>query len=122
MSNDEVTLAVDDAKKKLGEAKEASDIWSTLKQAMANLLSLKITTQVTGDGEPEELVTIIDLFGADRCNKIHRDFIKDPELAVLREFHAEQVRLAEEDIQEKVEFLMNLGRAITRVVRNESET
>ena len=101
-----------DAKKKLKEATDAESVWSVLKQAMANLMSLEIITEITGGAESEKLETRIDLFQADRANHIHRNFLKDPDLAPMRDFHAEQVKLAEQDIKGKLELLSSVGGAI----------
>ena len=103
----------DDAKEKLEKAKNKNEVWSVLIQAITNLISLEITTEVTGGPESEKLHTRIDLFQADRSNQIHRNFLKDAELAPLREFHAEQVKLAEQDIEKKIDFLERMGSAIT---------
>jgi hypothetical protein len=40
-------------------------------------------------------------------------------LAGLREFHAEQVKLAEQDIQKKLEFLQNLAETLIHVIDQE---
>ena len=47
----------------------------------------------------------------------HKNFLKDEDMSPLREFHAEQVRLAEEDIQRKLDLLERLGSAIVRAIK-----
>jgi hypothetical protein len=86
-------------------------------------IKLKITTKVTGTGsaEGEEICTMIDLLQADRTNEIHRNFLKDPAFAPLRDFHAEQVKLAEQDIQKKLEFLENLARVLINAINGAKE-
>ncbi len=93
------------------------DVWKVIQKAIANLISLEITTEVTGGAEAEKLYTRIDLFQADRINQIHINFLKDLELAPLRDFHAEQVKLAEADIQKKIEFLERMGNAILERIK-----
>ena len=109
----------DNARESLKSAKDAGEVWAIIKQAVANLIKLEIRTTVTGGPQSEELYTRIDLFQADRANEIHKNFLKDPDLAPLREFHAEQVKLAEADIQKKIDFLESIGNAIIRIIKPE---
>ena len=102
--------------KKLREATNRKDVLRVIKEAILELISLKITTKVIGATEDEKLYTQIDLLQADRTNEIHINFLKDPDLAQLRDFHAGQVKLAEEDIQKKLEFLETLGRTLSSVI------
>ncbi len=102
--------------KKLREATNRKDVLQVIKEAILEIISLKITTKVIGATEDEKLYTQIDLLQADRTNEIHINFLKDPDLAQLREFHAGQVKLAEEDIQKKLEFLETLGRTLSSVI------
>lgn len=101
---------------KLRKANNRKDVLQVIKEAILEIISLKITTEVTGATEDEKLYTQIDLLQADRTNEIHINFLKDPDLAPLRDFHAGQVKLAEQDIQKKLEFLENLGRTLSSVI------
>ena len=109
-----------DAIDKLNAAQNEQDVWNVLKQGIANLVSLEIKTIVTGGPEEEELYTCIDLFQADRTSKIHKSFLKDADLAPLREFHAEQVKLAETDIQHKIDLLEQIGKSIIQMIKPKS--
>ena len=121
MGNQSEIATTDDAKKRLKDAKDAEGIWAVLKQAFANLISLEIITEVTGGPEDEKLMTRIDLFQADRTNQMHKNFLKDPEMAPLRDFHAEQVKLAEKDIQGKLDLLERMGSAIIGTMKKGGE-
>lgn len=85
-------------------------------------MSLEIITEITGGAESEKLETRIDLFQADRANHIHRNFLKDPDLAPMRDFHAEQVKLAEQDIKGKLELLSSVGGAIINAMTQGKDT
>ncbi|HUV80454.1 MAG TPA: hypothetical protein VMW40_06510 [Candidatus Bathyarchaeia archaeon] len=108
--------------KELRDAKTPEKVWEVIKKAIPEIICLKITTEVTGGEEGKEIYTMIDLLQADRKNKIHRDFLKDPDLAPLRDFHAEQVKLAEQDIQKKLEFLEALARTLVGIIKKVSKT
>jgi len=108
--------------KELRDATTPEKVWAVIKKAIPEIICLKITTEVTGGAEDRRIYTMIDLLQADRKNKIHRDFLKDPDLAPLRDFHAEQVKLAEQDIQKKLEFLEALARTLVGVIKKVSET
>ena len=58
----------------------------------------------------------IDRPSSSRTNEIHRNFLKDPAFAPLRDFHAEQVKLAEQDIQKKLDFLENMARVLINAI------
>ena len=94
-------------------------IWGVIKKAIQELICLKIETIVIDGAEEEVISTEIDLLQADRRNEINRKFLNNPELAELREFHAEQVKLAEQDIQKKLEFLQKLADALILVINKE---
>ena len=102
--------------KKLREATKDEEVWGAIKEAISKIVCLEIKTEVTGSPGSEEIHTKIDLLQADRTNEIHINFLKDPDLAPLRDFHAGQVKLAEEDIQKKLEFLENLGTTLCSVI------
>lgn len=109
----------EDLQKELREKVEAGEkeaIWGVIKKAIQELICLKIKTIVIDGAEKEVISTEIDLLQADRRNEINRKFLNNPELAGLREFHTEQVKLAEQDIQKKLEFLQNLADALIRVI------
>ena len=108
--------------KELRDATTPEKVWAVIKKAIPEIICLKITTEVTGGAEDRRIYTMIDLLQADRKNKIHRDFLKDPDLAPLRDFHAEQVKLAEQDIQKKLEFLEALARTLVGVIKKVSKT
>jgi hypothetical protein len=109
MSEEEIKPPEGELQKDLRNASTREEVWEAVKKAIANLVYLEIRTRVTnGDGD-KEIYTKIDLFQSDRTNKIHIDFVKDNDLAELRNFHTEQVKLAELDIQKKLEFLRNLA-------------
>ena len=55
------------------------------------------------------LCTTIVLLQADRACTMYESFLKDPALAPLRDFHAEQVRLAEQEVQRRFGFVQNRG-------------
>ncbi len=111
----------DNAREDLKNAKDDTEVWAVIKKAIANLINLEIRTMVTGGQESEELYTRIDLFQADRTNQIHKNFLKDADLAPLRDFHTEQVKLAEADIQKKLDFLESIGHAIIRTINPEKK-
>jgi hypothetical protein len=103
----------------LKEASTPEEVWTAIKEILSNLTRLSIKTSVadyTGsadsNGKDVEICTSIDLLQADRENMMHASFLKDPVLASLREFHTEQVKLAEQDLQKRFEFVQNLGTAI----------
>jgi len=121
MPNEPQVVNSDDAKNRLKTATEEQDIWAVVKEAIANLITLEITTEVTGGAETVKLVTRLDLFQADRTNEIHQSFLKDPALAPLRDFHAEQIKLAEQDVQGKLEFLQRMASGIIGIMRGEKE-
>lgn len=123
MTDEEDTLPKEgELQKELRDATTPEKVWEVIKKAIPEIIHLKITTEVTGGEEGKEIYTVIDLLQADRKNKIHRDFLKDPDLAPLRDFHAEQVKLAEQDIQKKLEFLEALARTLVGVIKKVSKT
>jgi len=123
MPDEEDTLPKEgELQKELRDATTPEKVWEVIKKAIPEIIHLKITTEVTGGEEGKEIYTVIDLLQADRKNKIHRDFLKDPDLAPLRDFHAEQVKLAEQDIQKKLEFLEALARTLVGVIKKVSKT
>ncbi|NQE05195.1 hypothetical protein C5S32_04930 [ANME-1 cluster archaeon GoMg1] len=91
-------------------------VWDVIKKAISALSCLEIRTEVIGGAKDEVISTKIDLFQSDRTNQIHRNFLKDPDLAPLRDFHAEQVKLAEQDIQKKLEFLLEMAIALVSAI------
>ncbi|MCK4399166.1 MAG: hypothetical protein KAV25_09270 [Methanophagales archaeon] len=123
MPNREDKLSKGKFQTKIDEAGEDKDVWKIVKEVLREIICLKITTKVTGTGsaEGEEICTMIDLLQADRTNEIHRNFLKDPAFAPLRDFHAEQVKLAEQDIQKKLEFLENLARVLINAINGAKE-
>lgn len=123
MPDEEDTLPKEgELQKELRDATTPEKVWEVIKKAIPEIICLKITTEVTGGEEGKEIYTMIDLLQADRKNKIHRDFLKDPDLAPLRDFHAEQVKLAEQDIQKKLDFLEALARTLVGVIKKEGKT
>jgi hypothetical protein len=116
-SNDQ-TLALKDAK-------NPQEVWGSIKEILASLTNLDVKTVVMeytgsdhGEAKEVEIYTCIGLLQADRTDKIHESFLKDPALAPLRDFHAEQVKLAEQEIQKRFEFVQNLGIAIMNAMNN----
>lgn len=114
-----------DQKPSLKDANTPEEVWNAIKEILAALTRLQIKTSVTeytsADQEARrelELCTTIDLLQADREYKIHESFLKDPTLAPLRDFHAEQVKLAEQEVQRRFEFIQNLGMAIVNAMNN----
>ena len=103
--------------KALIEQNDPKKVWDEIKKALSNLVSLEITTKLCGGAEDERIYTKIDLLQADRTNEIHRIFLTDPDLEPLLEFHADQVELAEQDIQAKLEFLEHLARALIAAIK-----
>jgi len=109
----------------LKDAKNPQEVWTTIKEILASLTHLQVKTvmmEYTGSdhsGAKEvEMCTSIDLLQADRTDEMHENFLKDPALAPLRDFHAEQVKLAEQEIQKRFEFVQNLGTAIMNAMNN----
>jgi hypothetical protein len=117
MSNGEDKVPGGELQKELRDATTPKKVWEVIKKAIKEIICLEITTEVTGGEEGKEIYTMIDLLQADRKNKIHRDFLKDPDLAPLRDFHAEQVKLAEQDIQKKLVFLQNLAEVLIHAIK-----
>ncbi len=103
--------------KELREAATPEKVWEAIKKAVEAISCLEITTEVTGVTEGGKLYTKIDLLQSDRSNQIDIKFLKDPDLTELRGFHAEQVKLAEQDIQKKLEFLKDLATALTDIIK-----
>ncbi|MBN1761903.1 MAG: hypothetical protein JW878_02320 [Methanomicrobia archaeon] len=101
----------------IGEENDPKKVWDEIKKAISNLLCLEITTRLCGGAEDEKIYTKIDLLQADRTNEIHRIFLTDPDLAFLLEFHTDQVELAEQDIQTKLEFLRNLAKTLSAEIK-----
>ena len=123
MPDEEDTLPKEgELQKELRDATTPEKVWEVIKKAIPEIICLKITTEVTGGEEDRRIYTTIDLLQADRINKIHENFLKDPDLAPLRDFHAEQVKLAEQDIQKKLEFLEALARTLVGVIKKVSKT
>lgn len=122
MSNGEDIPTEGKLQEELREATDEKKIWEVIKKAISESICLEITTRVSGGAEDEKLYTKIDLLQADRTNEIHISFLKDPDLAPLRDFHAEQVKLAEQDIQNKLEFLENLARTLSGILGKLSKT
>jgi len=123
MPDEEDTLPKEgELQKELRDATTPEKVWEVIKKAIPEIICLKITTEVTGGEEDRRIYTVIDLLQADRINKIHENFLKDPDLAPLRDFHAEQVKLAEQDIQKKLEFLEALARTLVGVIKKVSKT
>jgi hypothetical protein len=91
-------------------------VWEVIKKAISELSCLEIRTEVICGVKDEVISTKIDLLQSDRTNQIHRNFLKDPDLAPLRDFHAEQVKLAEQDIQKKLEFLQVIAIALVSAI------
>ena len=117
MTNGEDNVPGGVLQKELREATTPEKVWEVIKKAFSEIICLKITTEVTGGEEGKEIKTMIDLLQADRKNEIHRDFLKDLDLAPLRAFHAEQVTLAEQDIQKKLEFLQKLAEGLIHAIK-----
>jgi hypothetical protein len=114
----------EDLQKELRDKVGAVDkkgIWGVIKKAIQKLICLEIKTIVIDGAEKEVISTEIDLLQADRKNEINRKFLNNPELAGLREFHAEQVKLAEQDIQKKLEFLQKLAETLIHVIDQEKK-
>ncbi|MEA2076258.1 MAG: hypothetical protein U9O85_11160 [Euryarchaeota archaeon] len=117
MPDEEDTLPKGELQKELRKAKNETEVWTVIKKAIPEIICLKIITEVTGGAEDRRIYTAIDLFQADRINKIHENFLKDPDLAPLRDFHAEQVKSAEQDIHKKLEFLEYLARVLIKAIK-----
>ena len=122
MSNGEDIPIEGELQNELRGATTKEKVWEVIKKAIAESICLEITTKVSGRAEDEKLYTKIDLLQADRTNEIHINFLKDPDLAPLRDFHAEQVKLAEQDIRNKLEFLENLARTLSGILGKLSKT
>ena len=121
MSNGEDIPTEGELQKELRKATTKEKVWEVIKKAISESICLEITTKVSGGAGDEKLYTKIDLLQADRTNEIHINFLKDPDLAPLRDFHAEQVKLAEQDIQNKLEFLENLARTLSGMIGKAEE-
>ena len=101
----------------IGEKEDPGKVWDEIKKAISNLICLEITTRLCGGAEDEKIYTKIDLLQADRTNEVHRIFLTDPDLAFLLEFHTDQVELAEQDIQTKLDFLENLAKTLSAEIK-----
>lgn len=121
MSNGEDIPTEGELQKELRKATTKEKVWEVIKKAISESICLEITTKVSGRAGDEKLYTKIDLLQADRSNEIHINFLKDPDLAPLRDFHAEQVKLAEQDIQNKLEFLKNLAHTLSGMIGKAEE-
>jgi hypothetical protein len=114
-------------KHRLKEATNPAEVWKIIQNVLTDLTRLEIKTVVTREVTGEEnlsaqgdssltLSTCIDLLQADRTNMIPMRFLQDPTLVPLREFHAEQVKLAQEELQQKLHFVQRLGAAIIEAI------
>jgi hypothetical protein len=109
----------------LQEASTPQEVWNAVKEILASLTRLHIKTSVTdytgadgAGGKDVEICTSIDLLQADREHIMHESFLRDPALAPLRDFHTEQVKLAEQEVQKRFDFVQNLGMAIINALNN----
>lgn len=82
-------------------------ILESLKDAAVNLMTLEITTTVTG-GEQKEIKTKIDLVQGDISNSLNEAFLRDEELHPIREFHTGQVEKGQAIIKGNVEVIVGL--------------
>lgn len=93
-------------------------IFNKLEKMVADIAELTVKTTVTGTNvNDQNIQTTINLFDGDTENEIHIEFIKDPDLVPIREFHAEQVLNAHKIFDGNVETLIKLGTFVTETLK-----
>lgn len=102
----------------LRNAVDEKTVWGIIHHALTEIASLEIKTVVKGDGGTDQtLRTCINLLQADRINEIDKGFLTDSAVAPLRDFHSEQVKLAVQDLQQRIDFVQKLAAAVIEVMR-----
>lgn len=93
-------------------------IFDKLEQMVADLAELTVKTTVTGTGvDDQNIETTINLFDGDTENKIHIEFINNPNLVPIHQFHVEQVSNAHKIFDGNVETLIKLGTFVTETLK-----
>jgi hypothetical protein len=102
----------------LRNAPDEKTVWGIIHHALTEIARLDIKTVVKGDGGADQtLSTCINLLEADRTNEIDKSFLTDPAMTPLRDFHSEQVKLAVQDLQQRIDFVQKLAVAVIDVMR-----
>lgn len=83
------------------------EILNELKKAAKNLMTLDITTEVTG-ADSKKISTKIDLIQGDISNSIDGAFLRDEKLAPIRDFHSNQVEKGQQIINGNVDVIVKL--------------
>jgi len=86
---------------------EKMTIEEKLTTAIENVVTLKITTMVTGGGASQKMETSIDLVQGDIKNSMDREFVTG-DLKELRTFHEAQVLKGQRIIKDNIETLKAL--------------
>jgi hypothetical protein len=111
----------------LQQAQNPQQVWEAIKNILADLTRLEVTTVVKGYTHADqsqkdiEIHTSIDLLQVDRKYEIHESFVKDPVLEPLRLLHEEQVKLADQEVQKRFDFAQQLGTALVHAIQAASE-
>lgn len=85
---------------------QAKSLSTQIRNAINNLLTLTITTQVTASGE-KSMKTEIKLLEGDITNTLHQDFVGD-DPTELRSFHEAQVVKGQQIIKDNIEATKSL--------------
>jgi hypothetical protein len=102
----------------LRNAPDEKTVWGIIHHVLTEIARLEITTVVKGDGGANQtLYTCINLLQADRTNEIDKSFLTDSAVTPLRDFHSEQVKLAVQDLQQRIDFVQKLAAAVIDVMR-----
>ena len=83
------------------------EILNELKKAAKSLMTLDITTEVTG-ADSKKISTKIDLIQGDISNSIDGAFLRDKKLAPIRDFHSNQVEKGQQIINGNVDVIVKL--------------
>lgn len=78
-----------------------------LKEAIDNLTTLTIVTEIDAENNARRMSTTINLIEGDITNKIHRDFVSG-DLQALRQFHESQVQKGQEIIKQNIEAIKSI--------------
>ena len=95
--------------------KEATRVLTVVQKMFDELVTLKITTTVTGDGE-KKIETTVNLLDGDINNSIDKAFLQNDELRSIRDFHAEQVKNGHAIIKGNVDMVIDLAKQLQDIL------
>ena len=83
------------------------EILDELNKVAKSLMTLEITTEVTG-ADSKKISTKIDLIQGDISNSIDEAFLTDENIFPIREFHDNQVEKGQQIINGNIDVIVNL--------------